>query len=141
MDVHDQTISGIHASKQIEEDKDEFEKSLHHLGVLRRQRPKLNGGPFDELAKDAMFDDGLSYNIINSLLQDEVPVTVRKDRNNCLAVVELENYLVVMFPDYTQRQISFVVLSADIGTEVRRGNINLIWPDEDSSSDSERGLF
>lgn len=88
-----------------------------------------------------MFDDGLSYNIINSLLQDEVPVTVRKDRSNCLAVVEIENDLIFMFPDYTQRQISFVVLSADLGTEVRRGNIDLIWPEEDSNSDCERGLF
>jgi|688.fasta_scaffold589124_1 hypothetical protein len=26
VDVHDQTISGIHASKQKEEEKDEFEK-------------------------------------------------------------------------------------------------------------------
>lgn len=56
---------------------------------MRRKRRKVEGNPdesIEELAREIVFDEGLSYNLVSSMLKEEVPAAKRTDRANCLAV-------------------------------------------------------
>ena len=112
MDHHDQTISAIHASKQNPEHEDIlFDKQLHTLNVLRSKRRKVGKEDEDgieELAKAIMFDDGVSYNLINSLVQEDCNVQKRIDRCNCLAVLSSGN--IIIYPDQSLRRLQALVL-------------------------------
>lgn len=113
VDLHDQVVHAIHASKASQEE--ELDKQLQGLGVLRRKRRKVEGDSdqLEELAKAIAFDDGLSYNLVNSLLQDDAPLPKRTDRTNCLALATLSDGYVAFWPDATLRSISAYKIGAD----------------------------
>jgi hypothetical protein len=62
----------------------------------------------EELVREIAFDDGVSYNLVETLLQEEVPLQRRTDYGNCLAVVD---GMMAFWPDQTMREVNCCILS------------------------------
>ena len=94
--MHDQVVHALHACRS----EDDLGKPLQALAALRRKRLKVEGtDEIEELARDIVFDEGVSYNLINSMLMEDEPVARRTDRSNCLAAVEAKNSKLIFWPD------------------------------------------
>jgi hypothetical protein len=124
---------------------DRVEKSLKQLGVLMRKRRKVSptkdaiqgyldnsadarSCSLDELGKEITFDNGLSYNLVNQLLQEDAQMgQPSKYEGNCLAVVEGTNdETTVFFTDGSSRSISFVGITLEpCLSESMKGNVSL----------------